>query len=136
MNSSSNTLPLSKAEADKIHWDSIVDVCTGKSKTLTEAKSKRMASLEQTRRVEALGICGPLVDIYTSDRTLLDMTECIMNGGKWGDIWYTDTFRKLKAVEADLAAIRASTDSGRWRRAAELYPLRDALQRELGHSVV
>jgi hypothetical protein len=58
-----------------------------------------------------------------------------MNGGKWGDIWYNDANTKLQSVEAELTQLQSSTNSGRWRRAAELYPLRDQLKRDIGYAL-
>lgn len=117
---------------DQIHWDSIVDVCTGKAKTLTEAKAKRTSDLQNYARIKKLGIHDNLVGGYLSDPILIDMTESIMKGGKWGDIWYTSTHAELKAIEAELTALHASTDTGRWRRATPLYTQRDQLRKDLG----
>jgi hypothetical protein len=133
MTSSVTSIP--QSVLDQIHWDSIVDVCTGKAKTLTEAKAKRTFDLQHYARIKKMGIHDNLVGLYLADPTLLSLTECIMNGGKWGDIWYTDTFIKLQAIETELTALHSSTHSGRWRRAAELYPIRDRLKRDIGYAV-
>ncbi len=131
--STSSVIP--QSVLDQIHWDSIVDVCTGKAKNLTEAKAKRASDLQSYRRIKQLGIHDNLVSIYLADNTLLSLTECIMNGGKWGDIWYNDANTKLQSVEAELTQLQSSTNSGRWRRAAELYPLRDQLKRDIGYAL-
>jgi hypothetical protein len=129
---SSVTTSIPQSVLDQIHWDSIVDVCTGKAKNLTEAKAKRTSELKNYARIKKMGIHDNLTGLYLSDPTLLDLTECIMSGGKWGDIWYTSTHAELRAIEAELTALHASTDSGRWRRAAPLYTQRDRLRKELG----
>ena len=130
---------ISPQDAAQIHWDSIVDVCCGRAKSLTEAKAARTQSIvvpvADVRRAEALGLAPALIPSFASDAATLRMMECINLGGKWGDIWYDDTRSKLKSVEAEIAAIRTSGTPGRWREAVPLYPLQDSLRRELGMSV-
>ena len=131
-----NSSALTAEEQKALHWDGIVAVCTGKFKTLAEAKGH----LELGIRLKKTGLQGPLLSNFQQDPASARLLLADFAGKKWGDSWYDETSAEMERTKKELRKTYvdlAMATEGRWRIGAKKIQLEEkllALQKELGMS--
>ena len=135
MNSSIN-LSLSTEEQKALHWDGIVAVCTGKFKTLAEAKGH----LELGIRLKKAGLQQPLLGSFQAHPPSAQLLLADLSGKRWGDFWFDETWAEMERTKKDLRKVYvdlALEPEGRWRLGAKKIQLEEkllALKKDLGMS--